>query len=113
MAPRQAAGQEGAARRGARWLRVARREPEAAPGEGVDGRRRRPHGDAAAVAAEVPPAYVVEENDQDIGLLARARGECGELVLRGPRLVGEDESGLAMRGEADGRRRDRIERRHA
>ena len=113
VAPRQAAREQRAPRRRARGLRVARREPEAAPGEGVDRRGGRAHRDAAPVAAEVAPAHVVEEDHQDVRPAPRAGGVRGELLPRRLRLVGEDEGRFAMRGEADGRARNRIEGRHA
>src|SRR5262249_31485822 len=110
---RQSAREQGAAGRGARRLRIARREPEAASGEIVDRPGGRAHGHAAAVATEISPADVVEEDDEEVGPAPGARGMCRKLLAPRLRLLRENEGRLSVRGDADGRTRDRVERWHA
>jgi hypothetical protein len=88
----------------------ARREPEAVPGKCVDRRGGRAHSDAAPVTSEVTSPRRRRGSSE-----GSAGGPCvrGELLPRRLRLVGEDEGRFAMRGEADGRARNRIEGRHA
>ena len=67
---RQPAGHQRRARRRARRLRVARRHQQALAGEPVQVRSRRPDRDPAAVATEVAPADVVEDDHQHVRALA-------------------------------------------
>ena len=81
VAHREAAGHQRRPRRGARRLGVARRQQQAAPGQPVDVGGGRADGHAAAVAAEVAPADVVEQDDQDVrapaaGPVRIERGGC-------------------------------------
>ena len=66
VAHRQAAREQRRPAGGARRLRVARGHQQAPAGQAVDVGRRGPDGHAAAVAAEVPPAHVVHEDDQQV-----------------------------------------------
>jgi hypothetical protein len=112
VASRHASGQEGGPRRGARRLGIARRQAQALSGQAIDGRGRRPHRDTTAIAAEVAPADVVEQDEEDVRPAPRAGGEVGQPALRRRGLLGEDEGRLAVGGGGDGRAGDRIERRH-
>lgn len=67
VAQGQPAGHERRPRRRARRLGVARRELQATACQPVDVRGGSADGDAAAVAAEITPAHVVEQDHQDVG----------------------------------------------
>src|SRR5262249_24120836 len=102
-------GHQRAARRRARGLRIAGGEEQPAPGELVDVGRGRTDGHAPAVAAEIAPADVVEQDDEDVRLTSEAR----ELLLRNGRLLGKDESRLAVGAEGGGGAGDGVECWHA
>ena len=96
MAVRHAAGHQRCARRRAGRLGIAGRELQAAAREPVEVRRRRAHRHAAAVAAEVAPADVVHQENQDVGPLAAARDEIGDLLSGSLRLGGMRERRLQV-----------------
>src|SRR5262249_20407351 len=106
-------GEQRAARRRARRLGIARRQSKAVARQRIDHRRGRADGDATAVAPEIAPSDVVEEDDQEIGAPTCARRVGRELLPRGPLLVRMVEGRLTVRGDADSRARDRIEGWHA
>ena len=103
----QAAGHERRPRRGARRLGVARGEQQSPAGQPVDVGRRGPDGHPAAVAPEVAPAHIVEEDHQDVGLPPRrpVGVECG---TRPCLLVGQDEAGLQAGAHAHRVRHHRV-----
>ena len=106
---RQPPGHERGTRRRARGLGVARREQQPVAREAVDVGRRRAGHLAAAVAAEIAPADVVHQHDQDVRFAPGAPLELRELArgLRG--LRGVRKGGLAARTRRDRLGRDRIE----
>ena len=68
----------GAGRRAGRG-RIGRGEQQAFIGEPIHVRRGVADGDAAAVEAGIPPADVIHQEDQDVGLLAGLRRQRREL----------------------------------
>jgi hypothetical protein len=90
----EAAGHQRGPRRCAGGLRVTRREQHPAASQRVDVGRRSADGHAPAVAAEVTPADVIEQDQQDVGLLPFAAAELGQRPYRPLLLLGEDETGF-------------------
>ena len=84
------------------------RQLQAAARDLVEVRRRRADGDAAAVAAEIAPADIVHEIDEDVGLLLA----CGEFSRCGFDVFPVHESGFEMVCLAHGLRCDGVESRH-
>jgi hypothetical protein len=80
-----------------RWARM----PSRRTSRYADDRCRGPDGDAAAVAAEITPAHVVEENDENVRASSPASDALDQPTLGEGGLVREDEGvlrQLAMAG---------------
>ena len=105
---RYAAGVQRRARRRAGGFGIAGGKLQAAARDLVEVRRRRADGDAAAVAAEIAPADIVHEIDEDVGLLLA----CGEFSRCGFDVFPVHESGFEMVCLAHGLRCDGVESRH-
>src|SRR4029453_17378263 len=87
---------------------VAGGEEEAVAGQPVDVRGGRPHGDPAAVAAEVTPTDVVHQDHQEVGPPA-APAVAVQPGRRLDDLVLVDELALPRGGDLGRGRRDGVE----
>ena len=81
------AGHQRRPRRTAAGRVVELREPHAMLRQGIDVRR----GNFAAIAAEVRPTHVVDENDDDIGWRFCLGGQTGRKVVKKRKRSGEDQ----------------------